>query len=307
MGRHDEIKLGLENMEKLCAELKQPQNDVKTIHIAGTNGKGSTGSFIYSVLRECGYKVGRYTSPAVFDSREKFQINDRYISDEEIQKYRKIVLKAAENTECVPTVFEVETTMAFCFFSVNKCDYSLIECGMGGRLDATNVCGNVAAAVITSISLDHTDFLGDTTEKIAEEKSGIIKNGARVVVFKQGENIMKIIKEKCRKENCEMIYADKENIINTKYENDVQSFEYKGMKIETSLLGAHQRENCITAVECCRALGIDDEKIIKGIKNAKWNGRFETIRENPRIIIDGAHNEDAVNRLKENVDIYYKG
>ncbi len=293
---------GLENITLLCEALGNPQKKVKTIHIAGTNGKGSVGSFITSALIAAGYNVARYVSPAVFEYREILSINGEMISEEDFAECVSKV-KAAEASlpeKNMPTSFEIETAAAFVYFDVKNCDYAVVECGMGGRGDATNVTDKVLS-VITSISFDHSAFLGDTVEKIAEEKAGIIKGAA--VSANQIESVKEVIKGVCPS----AVFADYEKIENVNYTLDKTVFDYKDIKnIEIKLLGKQQLENAATAIEAAEMLGLDEKSIKLGLKNAVWHGRFEVVSDNPIIIADGAHNYDAALRLKENAEIYLK-
>lgn len=204
-------ELGLDNIKALLTVLDNPQEKLKVIHVAGTNGKGSTIAFMGSILKEAGYKVGKYTSPVVFEYLEKYQINDENISEEAfagIASKVKMALEQLEKQGIQPTIFEVETAMAFEYFKDEKCDVVILETGMGGDMDATNVCRKVLASVLVSISLDHTGFLGDTIEKIAYHKAGIIKEGCPVVVMKQQEKVMTVIRKTATKHNATVYEAD---------------------------------------------------------------------------------------------------
>lgn len=287
--------LGLESIKALLDVLGNPQEQVKVIHVAGTNGKGSTIAFMASVLKEAGYKVGKYTSPVVFEYLEKYQIDNENISEE---KFAKLVAKVKEKLEILndtkgiwPTIFEVETAMAFEYFKDEGCDIVLLETGMGGDMDATNVCSKVLASVLVSISLDHTGFLGDTIEEIAYHKAGIIKNNCPVVVMKQRDNVLEVIKTYAKSYNAPIYIAD---------ETDMA----------VGLAGRWQSYNAGVAVKVMEVLGengynISREHIEAGLLKTKWPGRFEKICDNPLVIIDGAHNPDAASRLRETIDREY--
>lgn len=300
--------LGLDGIKRLLELLGDPQKDLKVVHCAGTNGKGSTLAFVQSVLMCAGYRVGRYSSPAVFDRWEIIRVNDEYIDEasviticDEIQTACK---KMIEEGMAHPTIFEVETAMAFLYFKRMNCDIALIECGMGGKEDATNVFKRVLCSVITPISLDHTVFLGDTIEKIANVKGGIIKEGCPVVVANQSVEAIRILEKKAKGR---VVLAG--NPTNVTIIRNTTGFEYKDKEWEITLKGSHQIVNAATAIEVIDILigkGFDLADFVKeGLKKAKWQGRLEVVSENPFIVIDGAHNPDAVQRLLESIDLYF--
>lgn len=292
---------GLDNMKKLCALLGNPEKKIKTIHIAGTNGKGSVGTFIAEGLMQNGYNTGRYISPAVLDYRDKLTYNNKWISKKEFAETVAEVKSLIEKSDCKPTVFELETAIAFYWLNKKKCDFAVIETGMGGRLDATNVTDKIIA-VITPISLDHTKFLGNTIEKITEEKAGIIKNTA--VSANQQLSINEILK----KHSKEIIFTAKAN--NITYNIEKTTFDYKNYKnIEISMLGRFQVENACIAIETLEKIdnmGYEIKNIPNSIKNAQWNCRFQVISKNPLVIIDGAHNPHGALALRDNIDLYLK-
>lgn len=307
---------GLDSIERLCRELSEPQNKLNIIHIAGTNGKGSTGAFIDSILRKAGYSTGRYISPAVMDYLEIIQLNGKNISPEEFGHYIGIVKEACERITQKgfphPTAFEIETAAAFCFFADKDCDLILLEAGMGGREDATNIISSSILSVITSISLEHTKFLGNTLEEIASEKAGIIKHGGNVVTISQNTAVIDVLRKSCTQKSAYLKIAKIYNITDYKFENNIQTFTYKDLPdIKLSLLGKFQVENAVIAIEACRILKkegfqISNENIYDGLYNASWQGRFQIIRkQDPVFIIDGAHNESAASRLRESIDIYF--
>lgn len=292
---------GLKTMEVLCGALGAPQNKIKTIHLAGTNGKGSAGAFISSILRAAGYTVGRFVSPAVTEYREIIRLNDEYISERD---YASVVfevsraVEAAEKQGIYPTSFEAETAAAFLYFSKKNCDFAVIECGMGGLLDATNIIEKPEAAVITSISMDHMRFLGDTIEEIAANKSGIIKSGIKVFLAKQKPDVLRVIKEKCEKEGAFLTIAAEPAIRHA--EQDGICFDYRDLKkLYIPLAGLYQPENAAAAIDLCRSLGIDGDTIRRGLRDTKWPLRFEA--DGTGWIYDGAHNEDAARRLRDTI------
>ena len=279
---------GLDNISNLCDKLGNPQNELDVIHIAGTNGKGSVGAFAEQILIESGKKVGRYVSPSVFDYLEQFRINAENMSEDRYAYYISRISEVADKMTPHPTPFEMETAAAFLYFKEEQCDVVLIEVGMGGREDATNIIPKSLVSVITSISMDHMKFLGNTLEEIAYQKSGIIKNNGLVVTAKQENCVMNVIENECCEKNARLIKAD--NV--TEY--------------EISLDGEYQRENAAVAEEVCRHIdGVSENDIKNGLINTVWHGRFEKICDKPEFIIDGAHNTDGAKRLKESIGKYY--
>ncbi len=307
---------GLDSIERLCSELSDPQKKLNIIHIAGTNGKGSAGAFIDSVLRTAGYSTGRYISPAVMDQLEIIQKNGQNISPEDFGHYTGIVKDACDRITKKgfphPTAFEIETAAAFCYFADSDCDFVLVEAGMGGKEDATNIIESSVLSVITSISLEHTKFLGNTLEEIAEQKAGIIKQGGNVVTISQNTAVMDVLREKCTQKSAYLKIAKIYDITDYRFENNSQIFSYKDLKdIKINLLGKFQVENAAIAIEACNILkkegyNITDENIYEGLLNASWQGRFQIINTgSPVFIIDGAHNESAAARLRESIDICF--
>ncbi len=301
---------GLKTMSELMRRLGNPQDKLNIIHIAGTNGKGSVGAFILGVLMAAGKSVARYTSPAVFCELEQYSINKKNIEahefDECIGEVEKAVISMCNDGFNHATEFEVQTAVAFLCFAKKKCDYALIEVGMGGMLDATNIIKKPLLSVITKIGIDHTSFLGDTTEQIAKEKCGIIKDNASVASAIQCDEVKKIIENTSQNKNCKLVFAKE-----TKYKGfseNKQYFDYDNIKdIELSALGLYQLDNAALAVEAVRMLeDVDDGTIKKGLKDVIWQGRFEVIAKDPIFIIDGAHNKDGVYALMDSVDKYFK-
>lgn len=304
--------LGLENIRELLRRLGNPQEKLKVIHVAGTNGKGSVIAYLSSVLTEAGYKVGKYTSPVVFEYLEKYQINNQNISEEDFTDISTKVMDAGESMEkegCgQPTVFEVETAMAFELFLQKGCDIALIETGMGGDTDATNVCSSVIASVLVSISYDHMQFLGNTLKEIAGHKAGIIKKGCPVIVSRQSEEVLETVKNHAAGLDAPVIVAGG---VETEHPFSYTAYDgtvYGG--IEPGLKGIWQIKNACTAIETIEVMrnagyNISVEAVRKGIKNTVWHGRFEKICSEPCIITDGAHNPDAAKMLRETIDRDY--
>lgn len=299
--------LGLESISELLKRLGAPQDRLKVIHVAGTNGKGSVIAYLSTILAGAGYKTGKYISPAVFHYLEKYQINNRNISESDFATIVAKVKEAADSMMaeglCQPTQFEVETAIAYEYFNYSGCDIAIIETGMGGDTDATNVCNKVLVSVIMSISLDHMQFLGDTLTEIAGHKAGIIKQGCPVVLYNQSQEVIEVIEN----------YADKlqaQLIITGVVEQTGNTFDYvttDGIiyrKIVTGLKGNWQINNAAVAIETVEVLKkqgfyISVENVLEGIEKTVWPGRFEKISDEPCMIIDGAHNPGAAGQLRQ--------
>lgn len=309
--------LGLDNMRELLKRLENPQDSLKFVHISGTNGKGSVLAYVSTVFKEAGYRTGRYISPTLFSYREKIQVNESFIGREDLARLTEEVKKAAEEMQNsgkgFPTIFEIETALAFLYFAEQKCDIVILETGLGGALDATNVIKTSVMEVITSISMDHMEFLGDTLGKIALQKAGIIKPHTSVVSAVQDMEAMEVIRDVCRKKECVFDTVDQEQIKDISYGYEGQSFSYKDWKnIKISLMGSYQIKNAalaLEAIEALRKLGyeLNDKAVYQGMKTAVWKGRFTVISKEPFIIMDGAHNQAAAEELVRSLKLYYPG
>ncbi len=303
---------GLENIKNLCTELGNPQNKLQIIHIGGTNGKGSVGAYLASILMHSGFRVGRYVSPAVMCKREVFSVNSIPVSEE---SYARAVSMAYDGVQQLlkknlphPTQFEIETAAAFECFIHEKCDIVLIEVGMGGRLDSTNIIEKPLLSVLAHIGMDHMAFLGDTLEKITAEKAGIIKNNVPLVSTTQELISTHILEDKCKKLNSPIYYADKTQIIKSDF--DGIEFLCGNYTLDTSMCGAYQCDNAAVAVKCAEVLcsigyTISDDDIKNGIKSAAWGGRFELLRKKPPFIVDGAHNPDGAEKLAQSIKLHF--
>lgn len=309
--------LGLDNMRELLKRLENPQDSLKFVHISGTNGKGSVLAYVSTVFKEAGYRTGRYISPTLFSYREKIQVNERFIGREDLARLTAKVKKAAEEMKNSgkesPTIFEIETALAFLYFVEQKCDIVILETGLGGALDATNVITTSVMEVITSISMDHMEFLGDTLGKIALQKAGIIKPHTAVVSAMQETEAAEVILDVCRKKECICNMVDPKQIEHISYGCDGQSFSYKNWdNIKISLMGSYQIKNAalaLEAIEALRELGyqLNDNAVYQGMKKAVWKGRFTIISKEPFIIMDGAHNQAAAEELVRSLKLYYPG
>lgn len=305
--------MGLDTMRRLCAALGDPQDRLKFVHIAGTNGKGSVLAYVSTIMQEAGYRVGRYIS-TVKDYRERFQVNGREITQSGLCKYLEPVKAAAARLEAEgfahPTLFEVETAVAFLFFLDKECDLVVLETGLGGALDATNVVNTTLAAVFASISMDHMDVLGDSIEEIALAKSGIIKNKCYAISAKQSPEVMKILRQSALVKKAKFLTADISRAKRIRYGVTKQSFDYDKYKdLGISMLGQFQVENAVLAVETVLALvrcgyKVPEEKLKSGLLQTRWHGRFDVIAKRPLFIADGAHNEDAAKKLAESIRFY---
>ncbi|ETP73664.1 folylpolyglutamate synthase/dihydrofolate synthase [Lachnospiraceae bacterium JC7] len=301
-------KIGLDRMKDLMKVLGDPQKNLKFIHIAGTNGKGSACSMTASVLTAAGYRTGLYVSPHLDAFNERISIDGVYVSDEDLRRIAAKINAAISTLNEEPTDFELITALSLCYFAEQNCDFVVLEVGMGGRLDATNVIDAPVAAAIMSIGLDHTEVLGDTEELIAGEKAGIIKKGSDVVVLHQKPSVLEVIAEKFRRVNSEhtashFCITDPSSLSVHSRDLSGQVFDYKNFRdIKLPLLGAYQTENAAAVLEiitCLKARGymISDEDVRTGLLNAKWPGRFELLSTEPVLIVDGAHNPDGVMAL----------
>ena len=306
---------GLVNVKELLLRLDNPQNKCACLHIAGTNGKGSIFAFVQEALIKAGYKVARYISPTIFDYRERFQINKEYISEkrfcELLEKVSKIVDVMVFEGGYDPTAFEIETAIAFQYFYEENVDFVLVECGMGGLLDATNVIDNPLLTVFASISMDHMQFLGDSLAEIAANKAGIIKPDGYCVSYAQEEVVRKVLDERSKNLCAKMYYASTDALKILSMDIEGSKFLYKEKEYEIGLLGEHQIYNAIVAIEVLEKLSainkvkIEYEDIYDGIKETKWLGRLTRVSENPPIYVDGAHNEAAWLFLKGAVNKYF--
>ena len=317
--------LGLERMTNLLELLGNPQDELKVIHVAGTNGKGSTCRYMYSILQQAGYKTGLYTSPFLEKFNERIEFNGEMISDEDLSVYTDRVLAEVKNMTDKglesPTEFEVVTAIAFLYFKEKACDYVILEVGLGGSGDSTNVCKKPLVTAITSVSFDHMDRLGNTIEEIAKEKAGIIKDGCPVVTSCQDEAALGVIKAIAEEHGCQHIQTKDVEISISKeglsgYQFDARLLEKDYGKLEISMTGRHQIDNAVCALTVLKVLEqqdnlkIADEDLYLGLKKARQHGRFEVMTEldeSPVIIIDGAHNIDGATALRKSMESLCQG
>ena len=323
--------LGLDSIRRLSNLLSERypesekllQDRIPAIHIAGTNGKGSVGAMLSTIYQEAGFKVGHFSSPAVFQYEEMFQINGHPIEKERLAAlYSEVEETCAEmerEGRVHPTIFEVETAAAFLYFWQEKCQLMIIECGMGGAEDATNVMTHPMACLISSIGKDHARFLGETEEEIAEVKAGILVDQAPLLSAAQKESVSGILRKKAEEMGSDFYQVDRGEIRNLSFsfteEGIRQSFSYKGVELELPLAGLWQPENAALAAETvwalrCKAFALSDEIIKEGLKKVSWPGRLQKLGNLPGgadLYIDGAHNPAAAVKLRDSIRLYFKG
>ncbi|RDW17590.1 bifunctional folylpolyglutamate synthase/dihydrofolate synthase [Oceanobacillus arenosus] len=307
------MKLGLDNITKLMDLLGNPQDKLKIIHIAGTNGKGSTASFIAQILIEAGYKTGLFTSPFLQRFNERIKINNQDIADKQLGDITTIVKEKMDEMEDKPTEFEIVTAIAFQYFYQLQCDVVVLEVGLGGRFDSTNVIKNPLLSVITSIGLDHQAYLGNTLPEIAFEKAGIIKENSQVMLYPQSSEVEAVIERVAKERNSIVNKADFSKLRRIANSIEGQLFNYKEYKeLRISLLGEHQLKNAAIAIESINSLRnagfkIREEHLRIGLAGTRWPGRFEVINREPLVVIDGAHNIDGIRALVTNITQLFPG
>ena len=308
--------LGLESITRLLELLNNPQDELKFIHVAGTNGKGSTIAYLEQVLINSSYNVGAFTSPHVRNYSEIIRKNGKNITQkaigEYIEKIKEVCDVIVSQYGVHPTIFEIECAMAFLYFRDKKCDLVLLETGLGGKEDATNVVSNTMIAILTSISMDHMSLLGDTLEKIVHSKAGIIKEGCNVILYDQSRSVHDIIENECKNKNANLHKIDFNLIKGVKVLKLYQEFTYKEWKnIRIAMMGDFQIKNAILAlkvVEVLRDLGynINDSNVRNGLLNTSWFGRISLISKKPDFYVDGAHNLAAINELVKLIEEKFK-
>jgi len=305
-------KLGLENIEALLELLGSPHKTLKFIHVAGTNGKGSTSAFIHSVLIEAGYKTGLYTSPFIETFNERIRVNHNLITSDELADFTGQVKSKIdymiEQGYNHPTEFEVVTAIAMLYYQMHACDVVVLEVGLGGRLDATNAIETPLVSVITPLDFDHMEYLGNTIEAIAGEKSGIIKIGGITVSCPQLLGAMRVIESKCLEMNNTLYRVDFESLEITHQDFGNLSFNYLGDAYDITLFANYQAENATLAIETLKVLikhhgfNITPTHIKSGLKKAQWIGRLEIVSKHPFVIIDGAHNLHGIKGLAKSIE-----
>lgn len=306
---------GLENIRNLCGRLGDPQKELQVAHVAGTNGKGSVLAYISTMTQRGGYRTGRFLSPPILEYREIIQINQRPISQKKLCEYTERVKEACESLVASgkphPTRFEFETAMALLYFREQECDLAVIETGMGGRLDATNIIEHPAVSVITSVSMDHMKFLGNTLSEIAGEKAGICKPGCPLVMMEQEPEAEQVLLQRARELGCPVTEVSLQDVENVRSCLENQKFDCFGMRdLEIRLTGNYQIVNAALALAAVRKLGergfpVEERRMREGLAGTRWPGRFDVIGRNPLFIADGAHNEDAAKKLAGTIRFYF--
>ena len=306
-------KLGLDRTRELLGKLDDPQKELKFIHIAGTNGKGSTAAMLSSILEEAGYRVGLYTSPFINRFNERMQVNHQPIPDEELAALTEYVRPHADAMADSPTEFELITALAMVWFARQKCDIVVLEVGMGGELDSTNIIDVPEAAVIAAMGLDHVKELGPTMADIARAKAGIIKEGGRVVSYGGNPEADEVIAAVCRARNASLCQPDFSAIVPGDFGLEGQTFSYKGWRgLRIPLVGAYQMNNAAVVLETVEVLrqrgwSVSDEAVRKGLADTRWPARFEVLRRDPVFIVDGGHNPHGIRATAESLRRLFPG
>lgn len=304
---------GLGRTKELLSCIGNPEKKLRFVHVAGTNGKGSTAAMLASILQQAGYRTGLYTSPYIFRFHERMQINGQQISDKDLSEITAFIQPYAEAMADHPTEFELVSCVAFEYFMRKQCDIVVLEVGMGGELDSTNVIETPEAAVITNIGLDHTEFLGDTLEKIAATKAGIIKPGGTAVIYRAVPSVEAVVEERCRKVGAQLVKADFDSIRSVSHSLEGQVFDcagYSGLRLP--LLGEHQLCNAAVVLSTVGVLQqngyhISEQQIRDGLAQVSWPGRFEVLRRQPLFLVDGGHNPQCIDALVKNIRDYLSG
>ena len=317
-------RLGLDRTYELLERVGRPDKQLKFVHVAGTNGKGSTCAMVESMLRAAGYTTGTYPSPYIEDFRERIQVNAEPIPEEALCELTELVKAEAEKMEDHPSQFEIITAIGMLWFAKNGCDIVVLEVGLGGIYDSTNMIDPPEVAVITNIGYDHTDHLGDTLAEITRNKCGIIKSGSDVVAYPNVEEVTDVIEAACEEKGCRLEYADFGRIEPLTADISGQAFVWKsadsnasderpaksGIKIHTPLIGEYQQRNAavaLTVIEALRRRGwdINDEAIMTGMAHVSWPARFEVLGTGPVFILDGGHNKQCAEAVAESLGKYF--
>jgi dihydrofolate synthase/folylpolyglutamate synthase len=301
---------GLGRTQELLSKMGNPEKKLKFVHIAGTNGKGSTAAMTASILQQAGYKVGLYTSPYIYRFHERMQVNGVQISDEDLAAVTEYVQPFAQSMAESPTEFELVCCIAFEYFLRKNCDIVVLEVGMGGAFDATNVIEAPEVAVITNIGLDHTDFLGNTLEEIAATKAGIFKEGGNAVIYRGTPGVEKVFEDICAERNVSLRKADFDSLNLLSHGLEGQTFDCGARKaLALPLLGIHQLKNAAVVLSVIDTLihkgwNITEENIREGMRTVSWPGRFDIVGREPLFIIDGGHNPQCIEALVVNIRDY---
>lgn len=309
----DRKATGYEHAKELLLRMGNPEKKLKFIHIGGTNGKGSTAAMLASIMQKAGYKTGLYTSPYLYRFNERMQINGEQISDEELGVVTEYVKGIVDDMPIGPSEFALVCCIAFEYFARQNCDVVILEVGMGGENDSTNVIECPEVAILTNIGLDHTEYLGNTIEEIALTKAGILKKNGVAVVYPTIPKVEAVLQSICNQRSVKMIVADFDNLVEHQHDLEGQVFSYrKRQDIFLPLLGEHQLKNAAVVLETIDVLirkgwNISEDAICAGMEETKWPGRFEVLGVEPIFIIDGGHNPQCMEALAKNITTYLVG
>ncbi len=311
-GSWGDVRLGLARTRELLAGLGNPQDRLKFVHVAGTNGKGSTSAFTASICQAAGLRTGLFTSPYVMEFNERIQVDRKSISDADLLDVTRRAKAQADRMEDVPSSFELLTAVALTYFAEQACDIVVLEVGLGGRLDSTNVIEHPLVCAITPIALDHTAILGDTVAAIAAEKAGIIKPGSPVVCCTQEPEAARVIRSRCAELGCSLT-VPRFSRAHARYEDGFQVLSYDGIdNVRLSMCASYQPVNAVMAIEIARllrvrGLDISDAHIKAGLEAARWPGRFDIVGRNPAVVVDGGHNEQGARVLADSLRCAFGG
>ena len=306
-------QMGLERTQTLLKRMGNPEKKLKFVHIAGTNGKGSTAAMTASILQKAGYRTGLYTSPYIYRFHERMQVNGVEISDQDLTDVTEFVKPLAESMQEHPTEFELVCCIAFEYFARQNCDIVVLEVGMGGAMDSTNVIDTPEVAVITNIGLDHTEFLGDTVEKIAATKAGIFKENGHAVIYRSSPSVERVLEDICKERHVHLKKADFDSLVLHSHGLEGQVFDCGQRKnLQLPLLGDHQLHNAAVVLSTVDTLieegwKISEDNIREGLRDTRWPGRFDIVGRDPLFIIDGGHNPQCFEALVKNIEDYLAG
>lgn len=304
-------KPGLSRTRELLSRMGNPQNTLRFIHVAGTNGKGSVSAMLSAILHSAGYTVGLYTSPYISRFNERIQINGVPISDSELSEITADCVPLSLSMDDHPTEFELVTTVAMQYFRIRNCDVVVLETGLGGRLDSTNVIESPLCSVITNIGLDHTMELGDTEEKIALEKAGIVKSNRPTIIYQLNDSVTQVIANRCREMDSPLTIAEFDRIVSVSDSRAGQVFSYKNHRdLSLPLLGTHQLKNAAVALETVAilrnsGLSISESSVRNGLAGTVWPARFEILSDKPFFVVDGGHNPQCAETVADNLARYF--